>query len=56
MAKYIDSDSTQLAERLSKGFAALLEQVDELKRHSEAMEKLLGSERNVGCNSYILHI
>lgn len=47
MAEFSDHDKAELVERLSKGFAALFKQVDEIKRHSEAMEKLLGNDIKV---------
>ena len=48
MTEFTNLTQSQLVERLADGFAALLNQVDELKRHSEEMEKLLGYEQKVG--------
>lgn len=40
-------DQSQLVDRLADGFAALLKQLEELKRHNEEVEKLLGYEHKV---------
>ena len=47
MAEPANSTQSQLIDRLADGFAALLQQVEELRRHNEAVEKLLGSEQKV---------
>lgn len=42
MANDTDIEQSQLVNRLADGFAALLKQVDELKRHNQEVEKFLG--------------
>ena len=42
-----DFNQAELIARLADGFAALLEQVEELRYHSQQVEKLLGYERKV---------
>ena len=56
MAEDTSLTQAQLVARLADGFAALLKQVDELKRHSEAMEKLLGNKPEVGSSRILPHV
>ena len=55
MAESIDLTQAQLVGRLADGFAALLNQVDELKRHSKEMEKLFTVTQKVR-PSYIIAV